>query len=68
MKKFGRFEFGKEKPTEVYEGDYMTLDKGFVCIFKVKPDFFSLMGTPHLLNALHLDKGQSMREMSPSNK
>lgn len=37
MAKFGRYEFGKTEPTEVYEGDYMRQDKGIVSIFRGTP-------------------------------
>jgi len=65
MAKFGRFEFGKEKPTEVYEGgDYMELDdKGFVRIFSGTPGW-ELFAPPSLVNAIHLDNGQSVRRLS----
>jgi hypothetical protein len=71
MAKFGRFEFGKEKPTEVYDGgDYMQLDgKGFVRIFSGTPVIWELFSTPpRLVNAIHLDRGQSVRQMSQSAK
>jgi hypothetical protein len=31
---FGRFEFGKAKPSETYEGDSMTLKKGYIKIMR----------------------------------
>jgi len=66
MAKFGRFEFGKTEPTETYEGDYMKLDaKGYVSIFRNDPS--TIMGVPttepRLIHAIHLDKGQSVREI-----
>jgi hypothetical protein len=69
-RKFGRFELGKENPAEVYDGDYMTLDnKGFVRILNGDPGVFESMATPpRLVTAIHLDKGQSVREMSQSAK
>ena len=68
MAKFGRFEFGKDKPADTYEGDYMELDdKGFIRIFRGKPSGFmndTLGASPAaLVNAIHLDKGQSVREI-----
>jgi hypothetical protein len=65
MAKFGRFEFGKEKPAEVYDGgDYMELDgKGFVRIFRGTPGW-DLITPPRLVNVIHLDKGQSVRQIS----
>jgi hypothetical protein len=33
MAKFGRLEFGNDKPSEAYEGDYMERDKDYVSIF-----------------------------------
>lgn len=68
MAKFGRFEFGKEKPTEEYSGGFMKLEnKAFVCIFDGKPDFFELL-SPRLVHVIHLEKGQSVREMSATAK
>jgi len=71
MAKWGRFKFGEEEPAEVYDrGDYMELDeKGFVRIFSGKLGFLeSLAPPPRLVNAIHLDKGQSVREISESVK
>jgi hypothetical protein len=71
MAKFGRFEFGKEKPAEIYDqGDYMELDdKGFVRIFSGKLSVLQSLDTPpRLVNAIHLDKGQSVREISELTK
>ena len=71
MAKFARFEFGEEKPAEVYDrGDYMELDeKGFVRIFSGKLGVLESFATPpRLVNAIHLDKGQSVREISESAK
>jgi hypothetical protein len=42
MAKFGRFEFGKDKPSETYEGDRMRLEKGYIKIIRGElelPDF-----------------------------
>ena len=63
MAKFGRYEFGKAEPTEVYEGDYMALETGFVRIFKGDSSFTDAMTKPRLVAAIHLDKGQSVREI-----
>lgn len=63
MAKFGRYEFGKAEPTEVYEGDYMALETGFVRIFKGDSSFMDAMTKPRLVAAIHLDKGQSVREI-----
>ena len=63
MAKFGRYEFGKTEPTETYEGDYMTLEKGVVGIFEGNPNFASPIATPRLVAAVQLDKGQSVREI-----
>lgn len=73
MAKFGRFEFGKQEPAETYEGDYMELDdKGYVRIFRGKADSFPALtfGAPSssLVNAIHLDKGQSVREINGGKK
>jgi len=70
MAEFGRFEFGKDKPAEVYDGDDMTLDgKGFVRIFDGKLGGLESLATPpRLVNAIHLDKGQSVRKISESAK
>jgi hypothetical protein len=63
MAKFGRYEFGKAEPTETYEGDYMALERGFVRIFEGNPDFVGPIATPRLVAAIHLDNGQSVREI-----
>jgi hypothetical protein len=65
MAKFGRFEFGKETPTEVYDGgDFMELDgKDFVRIFRGIPGW-ELLAPPQLINAIHLDRSQSVRQIS----
>jgi hypothetical protein len=62
MAKFGRFEFGKDKPSETYEGDRMRLEKGYIKIIRGElelPDF----QTEQVIAVIHLDKGQSMREI-----
>jgi hypothetical protein len=65
MAKFGRFEFGNETPTEVYDdGDFMELDgKGFVRIFRGIPGW-ELLAPPQLINAIRLDRGLSVRQIS----
>lgn len=68
MAKFGRFEFGKGQPAEVYEGDYMTTENAYVRIWQGDdPGAFAtaMFNTPRLLHAIHLDKGQSVRLIDP---
>lgn len=62
MAKFGRYEFGKDKASETYEGDRMMLEKGYVKIMRGGPDLFDLL-TEQLVAVIHLDKGQSVREI-----
>ncbi len=62
MAKFGRFEFGKDKPSETYEGDCMTLEKGYVKIMRGGLELVDFE-TGQLIAVIHLDKGQSMREI-----
>lgn len=63
MAKFGRYEFGKAEPTETYEGDRMELDKGYVRILEGERNRYGLKDEGRLLAAIHLDKGQSVREI-----
>jgi hypothetical protein len=63
MAKFGRYEFGKDKPAEEYVGDFMELQKGYVQIFKGERTALSLDEGARLVAAIHLDKGQSIREI-----
>ena len=35
MAKFGRFGFGKDEPSETYEGDRMTVGNGYVKIIRL---------------------------------
>jgi|HubBroStandDraft_5_1064220.scaffolds.fasta_scaffold452612_2 hypothetical protein len=63
MAKFGRYEFGKDDPVEEYAGDFMELEHGYVRIFRGKRDVFSPDEGARLVAAIHLDKGQSVREM-----
>jgi hypothetical protein len=62
MAEFGRFEFGKVEPSETYAGDRMTLEKGYVTIIRGGSSFIEL-GTEHIIAVIHLDKGQSVREI-----
>jgi hypothetical protein len=63
MAKFGRYEFGKDKPAEEYAGDFMELEKGYVQIFKGERKILSPDEGARLVAAIHLDKGQSVREI-----
>ena len=63
MAKFGRFKFGEEEPTEIYFGDCMELDKGYVKIRKGKPPLVD-PGMAQIVAVVHLDKGQSVRELA----
>ncbi|MFY9903971.1 MAG: hypothetical protein WAK62_02420 [Terriglobales bacterium] len=65
MAKFGRYEFGKAEPTETYEGDRMTLDKGYVRIWEGQQNLFHPHDHGHLVAAIYLDKSQSVREIKP---
>jgi hypothetical protein len=62
MAKFGRFEFGEDKPSETYEGDGMTLEKGCVKIMRGGLELIDFQ-TGQLVAVIYLDKGQSMREI-----
>jgi hypothetical protein len=62
MAKFGRFEFGEDSPSETYEGDRMKLEKGYVKIIRGGQTLIDFE-TEHLIAVIHLDKGQSMREI-----
>jgi hypothetical protein len=61
MLRFGRFTFGEEQPIEVYEGDSMRLERGFVKILNGGQDS-DLLGE-QLAAVIHLDKGQSVRQL-----
>lgn len=61
MAQFGRFTFGKEQPDEIYEGDFMKLEKGYVKIFNGDQAFAILTD---LVAVIRLDKGQSVRQIS----
>jgi hypothetical protein len=62
MAKFGRFEFGEDKPSETYEGDRMVLDKGYIKILRGGLELTDFQ-TEQLISVIHLDKGQSVREI-----
>jgi hypothetical protein len=59
---FGRFEFGKDKPSETYEGDSMTLEKGYIKIMRGGHELTDFQ-IGQLIAVIHLEKGQSMREI-----
>ena len=63
MAKFGRYEFGKMEPTEVYEGDYMRQDKSIVPVFRGTPGWESFQH-PALASVIRLGAGQSVREIN----
>jgi hypothetical protein len=63
MAKFGRFEFGKVKPTETYEGERMVVEKGYVKIVKGGPNYFGLQ-TEQTVAVVRLDRGESVRKLS----
>jgi hypothetical protein len=62
MTKFGRFEFGKEEPSEIYEGDRMVLEKGYVKILRGEIDLFDLQ-IAQITAVVHIEKGQSVRQV-----
>jgi hypothetical protein len=64
MTKFGRFEFKATEPAELFEGDFMEFEKGYVKIFEGNNgDLVPRIIQPRLVAAIHLDSGQSVREM-----
>ena len=63
MAKFGRFEFKAKEPAETYEGDRMELDKSYVKIFRGLRNRFDPTDFGKLVVVIHLDKGQSVREI-----
>jgi hypothetical protein len=65
MASFGRFELGKNKPSETYEGDRLELEKGYVKIIKCEPGLMELQ-TGQVVAVIHLDKGQSVRKIGTS--
>jgi hypothetical protein len=69
VKTFGRFEFKSEKPAESYTGDYMTLERDYVRIFEGSPEsYLSNLTAPRLVAVVHLDSGQSVREIKAEGK
>ena len=60
MPHFGRFEFGNEKPSETYKGDYMVLEKGYVKILRGKPADDETLGVDH--DPLLIDLGGLCRK------
>jgi hypothetical protein len=66
MTKFGRFEFGKEEPCEIYEGDHLKLEKGHVKVINGP----SLLDeeADHVVAVIHLDRGQSVRKIDKKRK
>jgi hypothetical protein len=58
MAKFGRFEFGKDKPSETYERDSMTLEKGYVKIMRGGLELIDFQ-TGQLIAVIHLDKAKA---------
>jgi len=64
MPKFGRFEFGKDKAAETYEGDRLELNKDYVKIVNGQPGMIELLGdSTSVVAVIQLDKGQSVREI-----
>jgi hypothetical protein len=59
MVTFGLFNTSDTEPRQVYEGDYMRMDKPpFVIIYRyTSPD----RGTSEQVANIHLDKGQSVK-------
>ena len=64
MARFGRFTLGKEQPIEIYEGHSMKLEKGYVKILNGDPTFD--LYAEQLVAVIHLDKGQSVRQIDSS--
>jgi len=64
MARFGRFTLGEEQPIEIYEGDSMKLEKGYVKILNGDPTFD--LHVQQLVAVIHLDKGQSVRQIDSS--
>jgi hypothetical protein len=61
MARFGRFTLGKEQPIEIYEGDSMKLEKGYVKILNGDATFD--LYAEQLVASIRLDKGQSVRQI-----
>ena len=66
MTEFGRFEFGKEEPCEIYEGDCLKLEKGYVKVIR-GADLLD-EEADHVVAVIHLDRGQSMRKINKKRK
>jgi hypothetical protein len=60
MPKYGVFTVTDARPLQEYEGDYMVQDKQFVQIWKNSTD---PAGPDVQVAAIHLDRGQSVKEM-----
>jgi len=64
MAKFGRFELGKVKPLETYDGDFMECEGGYVKIFEGSPIHPSGQSDPpRLLCAIRLSGGQRVAKI-----
>lgn len=61
-RKIRAFEFGEDEPKETYEDGHMKLEKGYVKILRAEPSIFDSQ-TEDLVAVIHLDRGQSMREI-----
>jgi hypothetical protein len=63
MANFGHFPSGGSVPIQEFEGDYMLQDREYVKIFRRSqtPSVDDLQ-----VAAIHLDKGQSVKELSDS--
>jgi hypothetical protein len=61
MKKYGLFDSFSKEPLQEYEGDYTMMDKPpFVTIYRyTDPERGTTEATAHV----HLDKGQSVKEI-----
>jgi hypothetical protein len=66
MKKWGRFNLGEDKPIEIYEGDCVMLEKGYVKILMGGPKLFD-QDAEQVVAVIHLEKGQSLREIERTN-
>ncbi len=60
MTRFGRFEFGKTEPAEIYEGDSIRQERGYVMVYKGGRN---LTEVARLVGTIHLGKDQSEREI-----
>jgi hypothetical protein len=64
-KKFGRFEFKAKEPAEIYEGDRMELEHGYVKILNGQDGILGFAeDSGSVVAVVHLDKGQSVREIT----